>query len=70
MVKSKKRAKIGIYCVACGTCIKECPFHAISIKTGVKAELDTEKCVGCGRCSKFCPASAIEIITREVQDEK
>ncbi len=70
MPKIKKRAKVGEFCVACGTCIAECPLKAISISTGVKAEIDSEKCVGCGKCSKVCPASAIEIVTLEVEHEK
>lgn len=66
----KKIAKVDGFCVACGTCISECPLKAISIRTGVNAEVDCEKCVGCGKCSKICPASAIEIVTLEVEDEK
>lgn len=69
MVKSKKIAQVDNLCVACGTCIKECPFNAISIKNGRKAKIDLEKCVGCGKCSKICPASVIEIMAREVDYE-
>lgn len=69
MLNSKKIAKIEKFCVACGTCIKECPLNAITITTGVRAKIDWNKCVGCGKCSKICPASAIEIISREVYHE-
>ena len=51
-------------CVACGCCVKVCPFHAISVSQGIKAIVNNERCVGCGRCAKECPASVIEI--REV----
>ncbi|MFI3212338.1 MAG: 4Fe-4S binding protein [Eubacteriales bacterium] len=44
-------------CVACGTCIRECPLSAISISNGIHATVNKEKCVGCGKCSKICPAS-------------
>ena len=69
MLKSKRVAQVDNLCVACGTCMKECPFGAIGITDGIKAKIDLEKCVGCGKCSKICPASVIEIIAREVNDE-
>ncbi len=69
MNKSKKIAYVDKLCVACGTCIKVCPFGAITVKNGIRAEVDPGKCVGCGKCAKACPASVIEIILREVQDE-
>ncbi len=69
MRKSKKVAKILCLCVACGTCIRQCPMGAIQIPNGIKALVDEEKCVGCGKCSKMCPASVIEIVDREVQNE-
>lgn len=69
MAKAKRRALVGNFCVACGTCIAECPLKAISISTGVKIEIDADKCVGCGKCSKVCPASTIEIVTVEVEYE-
>lgn len=58
----KKKAQVGTLCVACGTCLKECPLGAIAINDGISAVVDREKCVGCGKCSKICPASVIEIV--------
>lgn len=69
MVKSKRVAMVSNLCVACGTCIRECPLGAISIINGIKANVNKEKCVGCGKCSKICPASVIEIVIREVENE-
>lgn len=51
-------------CVACGCCVKVCPLSAISIYTGLYADVNMNKCVGCGKCAKECPASVITI--REV----
>ena len=63
--KSKKFAKVDIeYCVACGACLKECKFGAITIKNGVYAQIDEDKCVGCGKCGRICPASVINIKVR------
>lgn len=56
-------------CVACGTCVKTCPFGAISIYKGIYAKVDYSKCVGCGKCAKACPASVIEI-KPEVKNEE
>lgn len=62
MAKIKRKAIIDKdYCVACGTCVKVCPLHLISIEQGVFAKIDNDKCIGCGKCSKVCPASIIEI---------
>ena len=36
-------------CIACGTCIDECPVEAIS--EGV--------CTDCGTCADVCPSEAI-----------
>ncbi len=62
--KVRKRKKAFVeqeFCVACGTCVKVCPFGAIEIINGITAEVDFKKCVGCGKCAKECPASVIEI---------
>ena len=44
-------------CVACGTCIDECPQGAIS--EGEKYSIDPELCVDCGSCASVCPSEAI-----------
>ena len=33
---SPKIAHVSSYCVACGTCMKECPREAITIEDGIK----------------------------------
>ncbi len=63
---NKRCASVGHLCVACGTCLKVCPFGAISIPDGTRARIDAHACVGCGKCSKICPASVIEIVSSEV----
>lgn len=44
-------------CVACGTCIDECPVGAIS--EGNIYVIDPDSCVGCGTCASVCPNDAI-----------
>ena len=51
-------------CVACGSCVKECPLSAITILKGSYAVV-SEKCVGCGKCSAICPASVITLVEKE-----
>ena len=48
---------IGDSCVACGTCIDECPVGAIS--EGDIYSIDPEMCSDCGTCAGVCPAEAI-----------
>ena len=48
---------IGNDCVACGTCIGECPSGAIS--EGEIYVIDPEACLDCGTCADVCPSGAI-----------
>ena len=50
---------IGDDCVACGTCIDECPVGAIS--EGEKYVIDAEACTECGTCADVCPSGAISL---------
>ena len=49
--------KITDSCVACGTCIDECPVGAIS--EGDIYVIDADACGGCGTCAGACPNEAI-----------
>lgn len=45
-------------CVACGTCIGECPVGAIS--EGDVYTINADECVDCGSCASVCPQNAIQ----------
>ena len=45
-------------CIACGTCIGECPVEAISEGDG-KYVIDADACLDCGTCEAECPNEAI-----------
>lgn len=57
----KKAFVIKENCVACGECMKVCPFGAPSIYKGLYAIIDETKCVGCQLCAKNCPALTIKM---------
>ena len=44
-------------CVACGSCIGECPVGAIS--EGDIYKIDADACLDCGTCAGVCPNDAI-----------
>jgi len=49
--------KITEECIACGSCIDECPVEAIS--EGEIYVIDPESCTDCGACAAACPTEAI-----------
>jgi ferredoxin len=44
-------------CIACGSCISECPVDAIS--EGDIYVIDADLCTDCGTCADVCPSEAI-----------
>ncbi len=46
-------------CVACGTCLEECPEEAIT--EGDVYVIDSAKCSDCGNCVEVCPTDAVEV---------
>ena len=54
---SKMAFVISEDCLACGSCMAECPNGAIS--EGDIYKIDPEKCVDCGACADVCPTGCI-----------
>ena len=50
--------KITDACLACGTCVPECPVEAIGEGDPIYI-IDAGKCTDCGACASVCPAEAI-----------
>lgn len=44
-------------CIACGSCLPECPVDAIS--EGDIYVIDADACTDCGSCADVCPSEAI-----------
>jgi len=64
---SDKVAVDAALCARCLTCVRLCPFGAISIDSYSVSEksaarVDGSKCKGCGVCASACPARAISVI--------
>ena len=52
--------KISNDCIACGTCIDECPLGAIH-EGAEHYSIDPEVCAECGTCADVCPTGAISL---------
>ncbi len=50
-----------IRCAKCLTCVRSCPFEAISYDGENKIKIDLDKCQLCGICAGVCPEYNIEI---------
>ena len=50
-------------CIACGTCIDECPVGAIS--EGDKYSINPDMCTECGTCADVCPVSYTHLRAHE-----
>lgn len=48
-------------CIACDTCIENCPVGAIEYNIRGRAEVQKEKCIGCKLCNNICRSKAIKI---------
>lgn len=45
-------------CIACGACVRACPFDAIE-QEGFRLWVVAEECPGCARCVPVCPVDTI-----------
>ena len=50
--------KITDECIACGSCLPECPAEAIE-EFEEKYTIDPELCTDCAACVEVCPVDAI-----------
>lgn len=49
-------------CIGLGTCVKHCPFGAMSMSPEGIPIIDPDKCTGCGKCETMCPRGVIAMM--------
>lgn len=49
-------------CLGLGSCVRTCPFKAISIGENGLPTFDYNKCVGCGLCVAQCPQKVLQLM--------
>ncbi len=49
-------------CLGLGSCVRACPFDALSITGDAVAAVDRQKCTGCGKCLAACPRNLLSLI--------
>ncbi|MBW1929678.1 MAG: RnfABCDGE type electron transport complex subunit B [Deltaproteobacteria bacterium] len=50
-----------IGCLGLGTCVRACPFGALSMGPDNLPVVDTDLCTGCGTCERVCPRHIITL---------
>ena len=48
-------------CLGYGTCMRACPFEAITMSADNLPVINPEKCTACGKCVAACPKQVIEL---------
>lgn len=49
-------------CIGFGTCVRSCPFGALTMGENGLPVVDPQKCTGCGACEAACPKKVIEML--------
>ena len=51
-------------CLGLGSCVRVCPFEAITITEEGMARVDSAKCRACQKCVKACPRKLISMVPK------
>ena len=57
-------------CIQCGSCLEECPFRLLEMKTEsspptpkeIEVRSAEERCINCGHCMAVCPVGALTLL--------
>jgi len=60
-----------IGCLGLGSCMRACPFNAITMGSDGLPVVDEKRCTGCGTCERVCPKHIIKLssVTRRILKE-
>jgi electron transport complex protein RnfB len=50
-------------CIGFGTCVKKCPFGAMTLGESGLPIINLKRCTGCGACAAVCPKKVIEMVS-------
>jgi len=56
-------------CIACGMCVRACPYNAIKVHPTEKYVLICDLCGGDPQCVKHCPEEALYFMERKEADK-
>ncbi|KPL19029.1 MAG: hypothetical protein AMJ92_04815 [candidate division Zixibacteria bacterium SM23_81] len=54
-------------CLGLGSCVRVCPFEALTMGDNGLPLVDDKRCTGCGLCVSACPRGIIQLIPRSAQ---
>ena len=47
-------------CVACGSCVDECPQGVLKVEDAVEI-VEADNCISCGLCADACPVDVLAV---------
>ncbi|MCK5222040.1 MAG: FAD-dependent oxidoreductase, partial [Candidatus Aminicenantes bacterium] len=65
LYNGSKICEIG--CLGLATCVKACPFNALSMGENNLPVVDNDKCTGCGICEEICPKGIITLSSATIR---
>ncbi len=65
LYNGSKLCEIG--CLGLSTCVKACPFNALSMGENNLPVVDNDKCTGCGICEEICPKDIITLSSATIR---
>ncbi|MBW2126889.1 MAG: RnfABCDGE type electron transport complex subunit B [Deltaproteobacteria bacterium] len=54
-------------CLGFGTCVRNCPFDAITMTEINLPQINYDKCTGCGTCERVCPRHVMRIVSESAK---